>query len=100
MGVGGFCVIFVVFVNFVCFNGSVVAFVIFFTALVLCSCGCVSFFDLFCGLCLCPCGVSPDVFLCLWCVCFPVCICVMNCGGPCYGLVCGVRALYVVLALV
>lgn len=26
MGFGGFCVIFVIFVNFVCFNGPVVAF--------------------------------------------------------------------------
>ena len=54
MGFSGFCVIFVVFVNFVCFNGSVVVFFMcvmvllwgcdFFTALVLHSCGCVSFF--------------------------------------------------------
>lgn len=40
------------------------------------------FFDLFCGLCLCPCGVVGCVFCVLWCVCFPVCVCVMNCGGP------------------
>lgn len=33
--------------------------------------------------------VSLDVF-CVCGVCFPVCICVMNCGGPCYGLICGV----------
>ena len=81
MRFGGFCVIFVVFVNFVCFNGSVVAFVIFllrwYCALVVV---CL-FFDLFCGLCLCPCGVVGCVFV--FCgVCFPVCICVMNCGGP------------------
>lgn len=49
----------------------------FFAALVLRSCGCVPV-------------VSLDVFLCLWCACFLVCICVMNCGGgPCYGLICG-----------
>lgn len=30
MGFSGFCVIFVGFVNFVCFNGSVVAFVLFY----------------------------------------------------------------------
>lgn len=53
MGFGGACVIFVVFVNFVCFNGSVVFFLCalwfccgfcdFFTALVLCSCGSYGF---------------------------------------------------------
>ena len=32
-------------------------------------CALVARMDLFCD-------------LCLWCVCFPVCICVMNCGGP------------------
>ena len=85
MGFGGLCVIFVIFVNFVCFNGSVVAFcvlygfavgfVIFFTALVLCSCG---LYDLF-----------------LWCVCFPGCfvwwIVVWGLFGPIYDvcIICG-----------
>lgn len=76
MQFGGFCVIFVVFVNFVCFNGSVVVFCVLYG----CAVGFVIFYrvgvvllwfvwDLFCG-------------LCLWCVCFPVCVCVMDCGGP------------------
>lgn len=61
-------------------NGSVVAFVIFYRVGVVLLWLCV-FFDLFCGLCLCPCGVVGCVFV--FCgVCFPVCICVMNCGGP------------------
>lgn len=76
MGVGGFCVIFVGFVNFVCFNGSVV---IFLCALWLC-CGFVIFLSRWC----CALVARMDLFcdLCLWCVCFSVCICVMNCGGP------------------
>lgn len=41
----------------------------FFAALVLRSCGCVPV-------------VSLDVFLCLWRVCFFLCVCVMDCGGP------------------
>lgn len=47
-------------------NGSVVTFVIFYRVGVV-----LLWFvwDLFCG-------------LCLWCVCFPVCVCVMDCGGP------------------
>lgn len=61
-------------------NGSVVAFVIFFVVLVLCSCGCVSFFDLFCGLCLYPCGVVECVFVFCGVLRFPVCV--MDCGGP------------------
>lgn len=76
-----------IFVNFVYFNGSVVFFFVCFMiflsrwryALVVVV---YLFFDLFCGLCLCPCGVSPDVVLCLWRVCFPVCVCVVDCGGP------------------
>lgn len=81
MQFGGVCVI---FVNFVCFNGSVVAFAIFYRVGVVLLWLCVFFFDLFCGLCLCPCGVVGCVFV--FCgVCFPVCICVMNCGGPCLG---------------
>lgn len=74
MGVGGFCVIFGVFVNFVCFNGSVVAFCVLYGSVV----DFVIFYrvgvmllwlvwDLFCG-------------LCLWCVRFPVCV--TDCGGP------------------
>ena len=87
-----FCVIFVVFVNFVCFNGSVVAFCVlygfccgfcdFFTACWCCVLVVVRlFFDLFCGLCLCPCGVVECVFV--FCgVRFSVCVCVVDCGGP------------------
>lgn len=83
MGFSEFCVIFVVFVNFVCFNGSVVAFVIcdfFYRVGVVLLWLCV-FFDLFCGLCLCPCGVVECVFV--FCgVRFSVCVCVVDCGGP------------------
>lgn len=44
-------------------NGSVVAFVIFFVVLVLCSCGCVSFLICF-VVCVCVPVVSLNVFLC------------------------------------
>lgn len=85
MGFGGFCVIFVVFVNFVHFNGSVVVFL---CALWFC-CGFVIFFRVgvvflwfvwiwFCGLC--PCGVVGCVFVFV--VCVLSCLCVMDCGGP------------------
>lgn len=90
MGFGGLC-------EFCVLYGSVVAFVIFFTALALCSCGCVSFLICF-VVCACVPVVSLDVFLCLWRVCFSVCLC----GGlwwPCLGrlMMC---ILYVVLSLV
>lgn len=57
MGVGGFCVIFVGFVNFVCFNGSVV---IFLCALWLC-CGFVIF-------------LSRVLLWLVW-ICFVICVC-------------------------
>lgn len=83
VGFGGFCVIFVVFVNFVCFNGSVVFFGVLY--------GFVVGFVIFLPRWRCALVARMDLFrgLCLWCVHFPVCICVMNCGGPCYGLICG-----------
>ena len=99
MGFGGFCVIFVIFVNFVYFNGSVVAFVLFYHRVgVVLLWLCVFFFDLFCGLCLCPCGVVGCVFVFV----VHVLSCVCLCDGlwrPCLGqfMMC---VLYVVLALV
>lgn len=45
-------------------NGSVVAFVLFYHRVGVVLLWLCVFFDLFCG------------------VCFPVCICVMDCGGP------------------
>ena len=79
-------------------NGSVVAFVIFFVVLVLCSCGCVSFLICF-VVCVCVPVVSLNVFLCFV-VCALSCACL--CGGlwwPCLGrfMMC---ILDVVLALV
>ena len=81
MGVGGFCVIFVVFVNFVCFNGSVVAFVIFLSCWC-CALVAVCLFLICFVVCACVLVVSPDVVLCLWRVCFLVCLCDGLCGGP------------------
>lgn len=77
MRFGGDCVIFVVFVNFVCFNGSVVFFL---CALWFC-CGFCDFFY----------RVGVALLLLVWicfvvCVCgvcaFSVCVCVVDCGGP------------------
>ncbi len=92
MGFGGFCVIFVVFVNFVCFNGSVVFFCVLYGFVV----GFVIFLPRWC----CALVARMDLFrgLCLWCVLSCVCLC----GGlwwPCWGrfVMC---VLYVVLALV
>lgn len=89
MGFGGFCVIFVGFVNFVCFNGFVVAFcvlydfavgfVIFFYRVGVVLLWLCVFFDLFCGLC--PCGVVGCVFVLVVRVAF-LCVCVMDCGSP------------------
>lgn len=80
MGVDGGCVIFVVFVNFVCFNGSVVAFCVLYDFAV----GFVIFLPRWC------CAL---VIVCLFCgsydlfcgVCCSVCVCVVDCGGPVWG---------------
>lgn len=80
MGFGGFCVIFVVFVNFVCFNGSVVVFVIFYRVGVVLLWLCVFFLICFVIRACVP-VASLGVFF-VFVVCFPVCICVMNRGGP------------------